>query len=152
MGEAGARRHSRASGAGGKRRDDRQPTLWRAYRLEGRARGLLSGAGPRAEEELRRLALPLLHRRPAPAEADPPAAGAPRAALQRRARVPALRVRHRRRQPPRPLNYFSRCRWRNSVAALSGVRRWKETRSPALISMFSAWKVMVTTYTSHSSI
>ena len=54
-------------------------------------------AGRRAEAALRGLDRVLLHRRPAAAEAHPPQGHAQDAALQRRARVPAVRVPDRRR-------------------------------------------------------
>ena len=85
--------------AGG--RDGGQPALRRAHRQRRRARGVLPEARRRAEEEVRRLELLLLHRRHAPAEADPPRSFTPHAAVERVARVPALRIRDRRGKQPR---------------------------------------------------
>src|SRR6266446_5985942 len=57
LGEARAVRRSAALGAGARRRDGDEPALWGAHGERRRARGVLSEAGRRLEEKLRRLAL-----------------------------------------------------------------------------------------------
>src|SRR5687768_6714676 len=93
LGEARAGRRAGARGPGGGRGDDRESALRRAHGQPRRAWAVLSEAGRCAEAALRRVALLLLHRRPAPAEADPPRALGTYAAVERGARVPALPVR-----------------------------------------------------------
>ena len=66
--------------------------LRRAHGEPGGSRALLSEARRRAQATLRRLALLRLYRRPAPAEADPPRALGAYAAVERRPRMPPLRV------------------------------------------------------------
>src|SRR6185369_13328851 len=75
-----------------------------------------------AEEALCRMALLHFYRRHAPAQADPARARAPHAALERRARVPALRIPYRLRKSP-PVTrgpYANLTRGTRSPAAWSG--------------------------------
>ena len=93
------RRRRRAGAAGavalGHRR--RQSAVRRAAGERGRARGAVSAARRRAQGALRRLDRVFPHRRPAARQADRTQAVAAHAAVERRDRVPAVPLRHRRR-------------------------------------------------------
>ena len=97
LGEARAGRRARARRARSRRRHGGQPALRRAHRQPGGARAFYPKLGDALKKRFAGWNCYLLHRRPAPAEADPPEALAPHAAVERRARVPALRVPDRRR-------------------------------------------------------
>jgi 23S rRNA G2445 N2-methylase RlmL len=92
LGAARAQRRPGAGGAGARRSDGGEPPIRGAHGQRRGAGALLPQAGRRAEATLRRLALLFLHRRFAPAQADPPRTLGPYATLERGTRVPPVRV------------------------------------------------------------
>src|SRR5262245_13825977 len=100
LGEPRAQRHLAAQRACTGRRDGGQSAVRGAYGQRQRARPLLPQIGGFSKKAFFRVALLLLHRRLAPAEADPPRARGPDALVEWRARVPALRIPDRLRKSP----------------------------------------------------
>src|SRR6202165_3771764 len=90
LGGAGASRRPGAKRPGGQRGDGDEPALRRAHGKRTGASALLPEAGRRVEEEILRLALLCVYRRPAAAQADSPRTLGPYAALERSTRVPAV--------------------------------------------------------------
>src|ERR1700694_1240170 len=90
LGGPGASRRPGAKRPGGQRGDGDEPALRRAHGKRTGASALLPEAGRRVEEEILRLALLCVYRRPAAAQADSPRTLGPYAALERSTRVPAV--------------------------------------------------------------